>query len=120
MTAIAVERFLIILLILINGVLAMAEIAVVSARKVRLQQRGEEGDAGARAALELANAPNRFLSTIQTGITLVGILAGAFAGATIAEHLAARLGQIPGLAPYSNSRRGRRPECLSRPNKTWS
>jgi putative hemolysin len=103
MTAIAMESFLILLLMLINGVLAMAEIAVVSARKVRLQQRVEEGDAGARAALELANAPNRFLSTIQIGITLVGILAGAFGGATIAEHLAAHLGQIPGLAPYNNA-----------------
>ncbi len=90
MTAIGMESFLILLLMLINGELAMAEIAVVSARKMRLQQRVEKGDAGARAALELANAPNRFLSTIEIGITLVGILAGAFGGATIAEHLAAR------------------------------
>jgi putative hemolysin len=91
---------LIILLVVINGVLAMSEIAVVSARKVRLQQRAETGDAGARAALELANAPGRFLSTVQSGITLVGVLAG---GATIAAALDARLEQIPGLAPYSEA-----------------
>jgi len=103
MTAIAMESFLIILLMLLNGVLAMAEMAVVSARKVRLQQRVEQGDTGARVALELASAPNGFLSTVQIGITLVGILAGAFGGATMAEHLAAYLGQVPGLASSSKA-----------------
>jgi magnesium and cobalt exporter, CNNM family len=103
MSAIVIESLLIILLLLINGVLAMAEMAIVSARKVRLQQRAEKGDAGARVALELANAPSRFLSTVQIGITLVGIFAGAFGGATIAAKLDARLEQIPGLAPYSEA-----------------
>jgi putative hemolysin len=103
MTAIVMESFLIILLMLLNGVLAMAEMAVVSARKVRLQQRVEQGDAGARAALDLANAPNRFLSTVQIGITLIGILAGAFGGATMAEHLAAYLGQVSGLMSSSKA-----------------
>jgi putative hemolysin len=103
MSAIVIESLLIILLVIINGVLAMSEMAVVSARKVRLQQRAEKGDAGARVALELANAPSRFLSTIQIGITLVGIFAGAFGGATIAAELDARLEQIPGLAPYSEA-----------------
>src|SRR5687767_12730861 len=78
----------------------MSEIALVSSRKARLQQRAEN-DAGARIALELANAPDRFLSTVQIGITLIGILAGAFGGATLSEHLAERLNQIPSLAPYS-------------------
>src|SRR5215470_5915291 len=103
MTAIVIESFLIILLILLNGVLAMAEMAIVSARKVRLQQRVEQGDVGAGAAVELANAPNCFLSTVQIGITLVGILAGAFGGATMAEHVAAYLAQVPGLASSSKA-----------------
>ena len=74
-------------MILANGFLAMAEIAVVSARKARLRLRAAAGDPAYEAALELANSPGRFLSTVQIGITLVGILAGAFGGATIAEAL---------------------------------
>jgi putative hemolysin len=66
-----IEILIIFLLILGNGVLAMAEIAIVSARKVRLQQRAEAGDEGSRTALELANAPSRFLYTVQVGITQV-------------------------------------------------
>ncbi|MCI2430778.1 hemolysin family protein [Candidatus Acetothermia bacterium] len=97
------EIFIIFLLILINGVFAMSEIAIVSARKARLQQRAEEGDLKARTALELTTNPNLFLSTVQIGITLVGILAGAFGGATIAEELEAYLDQIPALAPYSEA-----------------
>lgn len=91
MGAIGLELILIFVLVLINGVLAGSELAVVSARKVRLQQRAAAGDAGARTALELASEPNRFLSTVQIGITLVGILAGAFGGATVAEKLAEKL-----------------------------
>ena len=78
------DALLILVLILFNGVLAMSEIAVVSARKARLRQRADEGDAGAATALDLADEPTRFLSTVQIGITLVGIFAGAFGGATIA------------------------------------
>src|SRR5215470_971038 len=80
----------------------MSEIALVSSRKARLQRRAEKDD-GARVALELANAPDRFLSTVQIGITLIGILAGAFGGATISAHLAERLNRIPALAPYSEA-----------------
>src|SRR5262249_49998760 len=80
----------------------MSEIALVSSRKARLQRRAEKDD-GARVALELANAPERFLSTVQIGITLIGILAGAFGGATITRHLAERLNRIPALAPYSEA-----------------
>jgi putative hemolysin len=103
MNSIALEILILLALILINGLLAMSEIAVVSARKARLQQLSNQGDAKARAALDLANHPADFLSTVQIGITLVGILAGAFGGATIAENIAARLESIPRLAPYSEA-----------------
>ncbi|MGE3886813.1 MAG: hemolysin family protein [Vicinamibacterales bacterium] len=98
---IATEFLIILLLILANGVFALSEIAVVAARKVRLHQRADDGDDRARAALELANHPAKFLSTVQVGITLVGILAGAYGGATIAEPLAARIAVVPELAPYA-------------------
>ena len=88
-------------LIFANGVFALSEIAVVAARKVRLQQRADDGDERARAALELANHPAPFLSTVQVGITLVGVLAGAYGGATFAEPLAARIATVPLLAPYA-------------------
>src|SRR3972149_6898685 len=90
----------IILLMIANGIFAMSEIAIVSARKARLQQLANEGNAKARAALELASSPNRLLSTVQIGITLIGILAGVLGGVTIAEELAVRLGTIPLFAPY--------------------
>ncbi len=102
MNPITLELIIIFLLILGNGVLAMSEIAVVSARKARLQQLAEAGDKRAQAALELAKDPSRFLSTVQIGITLVGILAGTFGGATLAGELAALMAPIPGLAEYAN------------------
>jgi putative hemolysin len=98
----AIEILVILLLVTINGMFAMSEIAVVSARKSRLQQLAHEGDARAEEALELSNSPNRFLSTVQIGITLVGVLAGAFGGAAVASTLATRLAQVPGLARYSD------------------
>lgn len=79
----------------------MSEIAVVAAKKVRLQQRAEEGDAKARAALALAHDPNKFLSTVQFGITLVGVLAGAYGGSRLAEPLAVPIAEVPALAPYA-------------------
>lgn len=96
------EISIILLLIIINGVFVLSEIALVSSRKARLQQRASEGDEGARKALELASSPNRFLSTSQIGVTFVSILAGAFGGATIAGEVEARLREIPPLAPYSH------------------
>lgn len=83
----------------------MSEISVVSARKVRLQQRAEMGVAGAQAALDLANQPGHFLSTVQIGITLIGILAGAFGSATLAEELGVLLSQapLPWLVAYSEA-----------------
>jgi len=103
MDSIITQILIILALIVANGFLAMAEIAVVSARKARLQQRAEEGDSGAKAALELANSPSRFLSTIQIGITLVGILAGAFGGAIIAEQLATRLNRMAWISPHGGA-----------------
>jgi putative hemolysin len=81
----------------------MSEIAIVTARKARLQQKADAGDQKAKEALELANNPNQFLSTVQIGITLVGILAGVFGGATIAEELAASLSKIFFLGRYSEA-----------------
>lgn len=79
----------------------MSELAVVSARKARLQQMAENGVPGAKRALTLAEDPGQFLSTVQIGITLVGILAGAFGGATVARGLGAQLANVPVLAPYA-------------------
>lgn len=98
---VTIEILIIILLLLANGVLAMSEIAVVSARKARLAQGAGRGDERARRALELANDPNRFLSTVQIGITTVGVLAGAFGGATVAQQLAGWLETVPALARYA-------------------
>src|SRR5215207_532591 len=94
---------ILILLILINGLFSLSEMAIVSARKVRLEQHADEGSKGARTALSLARQPTRFLSTVQIGITLIGILSGAFGGATIAEKLAAYFARFPALQPYSEA-----------------
>jgi putative hemolysin len=88
---ITLEVALVLLLILVNAFFAMSEMAIVSARRARLQQRADTGSVGARVALTLSDNPTRFLSTVQIGITLVGILAGAFSGATIAENFATYL-----------------------------
>ena len=96
-----IEAFFILVLILFNGVNAMAEIAIVSSRKTRLKKLADEGDLRAKIALELANSPTRFLSTVQVGITLIGILAGALGGATLAKKLAPILEGIPVLEPYA-------------------
>ena len=81
----------------------MSELAIVSARKVRLQQLANQGDIKARIALELANAPNQFLASVQIGITLLAILSGAFAESTIARRLIPLLNLVPWLAPYSDA-----------------
>lgn len=96
------EILIILLLIIFNGLLAMAEIAIVSARRSKLAKMAENGSVRAQAALDLAKTPNKFLSTVQIGITLMGILAGAFGGITIAESLSSYLKNIPGLYPYSD------------------
>ena len=74
----------VLLLVVLNGLFAMTELAVVSSRKSKLQSRAEKGDRGARKALKLSEEPTQFLSAVQVGITLIGILAGAYGQATIA------------------------------------
>jgi magnesium and cobalt exporter, CNNM family len=96
------EIIFIIVLLIANGLFSMSEMAVVSSRKPRLQKRASDGDKGAQAALELAGNPGPFLSTVQIGITLVGILAGAFGGATIAEKLAPTLKSFPAIETYAD------------------
>lgn len=88
-------------LILINGIFAMSEIAIVSSKQLRLQQAADNGDEGARKALQLSGEPTRFLSTIQVGITLIGILAGAFGEATIARQLEDYFLEISAIAAYA-------------------
>jgi len=96
------EILIIFLLLVMNGFFAMSEIAIVSARKMRLQEEVAKHNEKARAALDLASHPNRFLSTIQIGITLIGILAGAFGGATLSARLASRLKELPSIAAYAD------------------
>jgi len=103
MSSIGVEILLIIFLIILNGLFALSEFALVSARKTRLEQLAKEGDSRAHIALKLANSPNSFLSTIQIGITFIGILAGAFGGATIAKLIARYISSFPLLAPYDET-----------------
>ncbi|MEB3256029.1 MAG: hemolysin family protein [Synechococcaceae cyanobacterium] len=102
-SAVALEFLAILLLIVANGVFSGAEIAVVSSRKVRLEQRAQAGDRRARAALRLAGAPNEFLSTVQIGITLIGILSGAVGGATLSGRLRPLLAAVPLLRPWSEA-----------------
>ncbi len=97
------EILLIGALILVNGILAMSEAALVASRKAKLQQQANDGDKASATALRLMSDPNIFLSTIQIGITLIGVLSGAVGGATISERLAAQLSKIPGLEPYGES-----------------
>lgn len=97
------QFLIIILLIIVNGLFAMAEIAVVSSRKSKLRERASKGDENAKKTLELAGNPNRFLSTVQIGITFVGIFAGAFGGETIAEDLAVWLAAAPVIGAYAET-----------------
>lgn len=97
---VSLELAAVLFLILLNGFFAMSELAVVSARKIRLQQMAEEGRRGAAIALSLQEEPSRFLSTVQIGITLIGVINGAVGGATIAGRLGPVLDEIPMLTGY--------------------
>ena len=95
------EIFIIIGLILLNGLFAMAEIALISARKSRLTADAKQGSRSARRALELASEPNRFLSTVQIGITLIGILTGIYSGNQIATLFRAWLIDLGVVSAYA-------------------
>ena len=99
--SISTEILIILLLILANGIFAMTEIAIVSSRKSRLERQAAEGSNGAKQALELANDPTELLSTVQVGITLIGIVTGAFGGATLAQALVPHIQPLPLVGPYS-------------------
>ncbi len=99
---IALAIAVVLLLVVLNGLFAMTELAVVTSRKSKLQSRAERGDKGARKALDLSEEPTQFLSAVQVGITLIGILAGAYGQAAIAGDLNRILeGLFPGLAAYT-------------------
>ncbi|MBN1415199.1 MAG: HlyC/CorC family transporter [Bacteroidales bacterium] len=97
------ELLVIALLLLCNGVFAMYEIALVSARKSRLGEEAKFGSMGAKTALDLLKEPEKILSAIQVGITLIGIVAGAYGGITISEDVAPWFTHIPLLAPYADT-----------------
>jgi putative hemolysin len=103
MSEIGLEIFFILLLVLLNGAFSLSEMSIVSSRKARLQQRANDGDAGAFTALRLTENPNIFLSTVQIGITLISVLSGAVGGATISETLVVWFSSIPWLAAYAES-----------------
>jgi putative hemolysin len=96
------EVLVILALIVLNGVLAMSELALVSSRRLRLEKLAADGDRGARLALELADKPSSFLSTIQIGITLIGIFNGAFGEASLAARLTVRLAAAGLAEPYAH------------------
>jgi len=98
--AVIFEIAVIFLLVLLNAAFAMSELAIVSAKRARLLALQRQGKAGASTALTLAENPGRFLPTVQVGITLVGVFAGAFGGQGIAQRLGGWLEQFPSIAPY--------------------
>lgn len=99
----AFDMVVILFLMVANGLFAMSEMAIVSARRARLQELADQGNPQAKIALELVSSPNRLLSTVQIGITLIGILAGAFGGAALSSSIAVYVALIPVLRPYSEA-----------------
>lgn len=97
------EIIIILLLILLNGVFSMSEIALISSRKSRLENEAKKGSSSAKTALDLANSPNKFLSTVQIGITLIGILTGIYSGDAITSDLQAFLERFTVLVPYAKT-----------------
>ena len=97
------EIVIILVLVALNGLFSAAELSIISARRNRMEEKAEKGSRGARAAIDLAADPNRILSTVQIGITLIGILSGAFGGATLAESITAAALRNPTLAPWAET-----------------
>ncbi|MEA3403495.1 MAG: hemolysin family protein [Armatimonadota bacterium] len=102
MTMILTEILILLALIVANGIFAMSEIALVSARETRLSQLADRGSRGAQAALDLMESPERFLATIQIGISLIAIASGAYGKATLSERLEPVLADVPALAAHSD------------------
>jgi putative hemolysin len=96
------EILILVFLFFLNGLFAMSEIAIVSSRKTHLQQSADEGISSAKIALELANKPTHFFSTIQVGITVIGIFSGAYGEAALSGKLADYFARFPDIAPYRN------------------
>ncbi len=96
-----IDIVLLLILIVVNGVFAMSEMAIAASRKARLQQWADDGDSGAAAALHLAEHPNRFLATVQIGITLIGIVIGFFGGARLSDPVVNQIARIEPLRPYA-------------------
>lgn len=103
MSSLTLEITFIFLLLFANGLFSMAEIAVVTSRKARLKNMADEGTTGSKLALSLANSPGKFLSTVQVGITFVGVLASALGGARLSERLSAVLAKIPAFENYAEA-----------------
>ena len=99
---ITMEILIVLMLILLNGIFSMSEIALVSAKSIRLEADAKKGSVRAKAALELASSPSRFLSTVQIGITLIGIFTGIYSGENITTDLREFFDQFALLQPYSN------------------
>lgn len=97
------ELAIILFLVILNGVFSLSEIALVSSRKARLETDARNGDRRAEEALKLAESPNRFLATVQIGITLIGILTGIFSGDSLTDQISAFVAQFPLVQPYANS-----------------
>lgn len=97
------EVLVILILTMINGMLALSELAIVSSRRSRLEHLANQGNAGAKKALLLHDQPSRFLSTVQIGITLVGVVAGAYSGVTLGEHLGKWLDTFPQVHPHGKT-----------------
>jgi putative hemolysin len=97
------EIVIIIALVLLNGIFAMAEMSLVSSRKFKLESEKKKGSSSAKVALELSESPTRFLSTVQIGITLIGILLGVFSGQNLTDDVEKIIVGIPSLAPFAHN-----------------
>src|SRR5690554_1017851 len=97
------EIFIMIILILLNGVFAMSEMALVSSRKFKLENAKKKGDSNAATALELSENPTKFLSTVQIGITLIGILLGIYSGKNLTGDVAVFYSEFAWTKPYAKS-----------------
>lgn len=113
------EIIIILVLILLNGLFAMSEIALISARRSKLDLESRAGNAGARRALRLIENPDRFLSTIQIGITLIGILTGIYSGDALAERFGHELAAL-GIPPRAQPPRHRSSSSLRSPTSRSS